>query len=125
MRSGATRKRSPKEKAKHAADERKRYATLKNGLINAITLYLRLDSPTCTMLTWWKGYEVTCGKAGPLEIDHRYGTTFKQRKVNSVQRLERFAIEFVRWVGGNDRCELRLACRSCNAKHQPKRKARR
>jgi hypothetical protein len=32
------------------------------------------------------------------------------------------SVEFIRWVGGDERCELRLACRSCNAKHQPKRK---
>lgn len=107
------------QKAQHAAAERQRYATLKQGLVNAISGYLRQGTPRCTVRYNWKGFELTCGKRGPLEIDHRHGTRFKQRRMNSVQRLERFAVEFIRWVGGDEKCELRLACRSCNAK-QPK-----
>lgn len=116
--------RTASEKAKHRASERKRYATLKNGLVNAIADRLLLDIPHCTMPEMWKGWELTCGKTGPLEIDHKHGARFRQRKMNSVQRLERFAVEFIKWMGGDAKSELRLACRSCNAKHQPKRAAR-
>ena len=120
--------RTPAEKAKHAAAERKRYATLKRGLARGITALANNESvPRCSMPTGkrLKGKELICGREGPHEIDHRYGTRFRQRKMNSVQRLERFAIELIKYLGGDKRCELRLACRSCNAKHQPKRRTRR
>lgn len=107
------------QKTKHAADERKRYATLKNGLTRAIADASGMGWPTCNMPGRSEGR--ICGNHGDLEIDHRYGTKFRQRRMNSVQRLERFAIEFIKWVGGDEKCELRLACRSCNARHQPKR----
>lgn len=120
------RKRSPAEKAAHRKSERDRYALLKRGLIEAISLKNK-RSPRCEMpvvatnLLTGGAYTTKCGARENLEIDHRYGTKFIQRKMNSVQRLERFAIEFVKWVGGDKKCELRLACRSCNARHQPKR----
>lgn len=113
--------RTPKEKAKHAAAERKRYAILKRGLIRAIADAYNMGEPACNMPV---NAPVVCEVYGNLEIDHRFGTRFKQRRMNSVQRLERFAIEFIKWMGGDDKSELRLACRSCNAKHQPKRARR-
>lgn len=116
--------RTASEKAKHRASERKRYATLKNGLVRAIADANGMGWPVCSMPV---ADGKICGdrrvRPGDLEIDHRFGTRFKQRRMNSVQRLERFAIEFIKWVGGDEKSELRLACRSCNAKHQP-RKAR-
>lgn len=112
------RTRSASEKKKHAAAERKRYQTLKNGLIRAIASANGMVVPICTIRN---GEFLQCGNDGPFEIDHRYFSRFTQRKLNSVQRLERFAIEFIQWQGGDDKKELRLACRSCNAKHQPKR----
>jgi hypothetical protein len=115
--------RSRAEKAKHAAAERERYAKLKRGLIRAIADANGMGWPVCSMPV--EGGKI-CGdlRVCPrdLEIDHRYGSRFTQRKMNSVQRLEQFAIEFIKWVGGDAKSELRLACRSCNAKHQPKRR---
>ena len=119
--------RSATEKRKHAASERGRYAALKHGLVGAIALKNK-RSPFCEMpvkatdLLTGRAYTTKCGARGNLEIDHRHGTRFKQRRLNSVQRLERFAIEFIKWVGGDAKCELRLACRSCNAKYRPERK---
>lgn len=111
--------RTESEKRKHAASERKRYRALKNGLIRAIADANGMGTPRCMMPTTQSG---TCRIWSDLEIDHVHFSKFTQRKMNSVQRLERFAIEFIKWQGGDDRSELRLACRSCNAKHQPRRK---
>lgn len=105
-------RRTAKQKREHAAKERQRYGLLKLGLEAAITMANGQGSPTCAI----------CDKSSlTYEIDHVHFSTFRQRKMNSVQRLERFAIEFVKWMGGDEKYELRLACRKCNAKHQPKR----
>lgn len=111
--------RTEEQKASHARAERKRYRTLKRGLVKAIAGHLCLIVPRCTMPVT---PSVLCGRGGALEIDHKRFSAFRQRDMNSVQRLERFAVEFVKWVGGDKRFELRLACRGCNARHQPKKR---
>ena len=113
-------RRTPAQRRKHAAAERKRYATLKAGLVRAIADANGMGQPACNM-PLVNGRQ--CENYGDLEIDHKHFSRFTQRKMNSVQRLERFAIEFIRWMGGEEKCELRLACRTCNARHQPKKRA--
>lgn len=81
--------------------------------------------PTGKMLRGRSGepsIPIICGSPDAREIDHKYFSRVRQRQMNSVQRLEYFAIELVKWMGGDDSRELRIACRSCNAKHQPKRR---
>lgn len=120
------RQRSEAQKATHAASERTTYARLKAGLVAAISLRLGLARPQCTMPRAWGFPEgdgaavpIPCGNAGAMEIDHRHFSRFRQRRMNSVQRLKMFAAEFILWMGGDESRELRLACRSCNARHQP------
>lgn len=122
-------KRTKKEQEQHAASERRRYASLKRGLLRGIALKLRLTWPRCTMLKPIKGPNgiqlLPCNARAkprqPLEIEHVHFTRFRQRRLNSVQRLERFAAELVRWMGGDDSRALAIACRSCNAAKQPPR----
>jgi hypothetical protein len=115
-------KRTKEQKADHAAKERARYRVLKRGLLAGIALKHGETRPACMMLVgMFRKEMIICGDPSAAEIDHKHFSRFRQRPTNSVQRLERFAIEFVKWLGGDDSCELRIACRSCNAKHQPKR----
>lgn len=124
-------KRTKQQKEDHAAKERARYRILKRGLLHGIAMKHDERDPRCMMPTGKMVKDgraripVICGNPDASEIDHKHFSRFKQRPKNSVQRLERFAIEFVKWLGGDDSCELRIACRSCNAKHQPKRRTKR
>ena len=61
------------------------------------------------------GVCVGCGSGDRLEFDHVVGCTWVQRKLNRTDRIFKF---FKEWKTG---VQLRLLCRSCNAKHQPKR----
>lgn len=116
------------EKTAHAKAERDRYALLKRGLEKAITEQIDTIIPCCSVLVTRRygrvEVEDLCGVQSNLEIDHVHFTKFKQRRLNSVQRLERFAIEFIKWVGGDEKYALRLACRKHNARHQPRRTRR-
>lgn len=117
------RTRTQKDREKNAAGMRKSYATLKRGLLLGITTRLGIGYPRCTMV---QGGHV-CGRSElesgyPLEIEHVHFTRFRQRRMGSVQRLERFAAEFVRWMGGDESRALAIACRSCNAAKQPPKK---
>jgi hypothetical protein len=130
-------KRTKAQKEDHAAKERARYRILKQGLLNGIAMKHGERDPYCMMPTGRMfasladtldgeapSLPIICGDPKATEIDHKHFSRFKQRPTNSVQRLERFAIEFVKRLGGDGSCELRIACRSCNAKHQPKRDQR-
>lgn len=118
------RQRTPAEKGQHARSERQRYKTLKAGLIAGIMLKAGLRFPHCMMPKDSLLNPVCQSTAEPFEIDHVHFTRRRQRPMNSVQRLEMFAAELVRWIGGDASRELRIACRSCNAAHQPPKKGK-
>lgn len=124
----ARKPRTQRDRQQHAAGERARYASLKRGLLRAIALASGLgETPRCMMLRpRFDGRSIQsrqCGRVTDrLEVEHVHFTRFRQRKMNSVQRLERFAAELVRWMGGDESRALAIACRSCNAAKQPPRK---
>ena len=52
---------------------------------------------------------VDCGTKKRLEVDHKFGTTWTQKKLGSDQRVSKFVKEAARGL-------IEIRCRSCNAR---------
>lgn len=129
---------SPDGKAKKSEQRARSVRKLRSELAAVIAWFAGLEAPRC-MMPGPDGR--TCDRPWLLstteeeragEFDHAYGhppdrADPSRRKVvrrrGYDQRIADYWAEFLEYLDGNEERRLRLACRPCNARYNPKRHA--